>query len=623
MTRINPIAALACGIALFCAPALRAKSETWVEVRSPHFIVISNAGEKEARQTAVHFEQIRTLFRQLLAGEQNAPSPTITIFAVKNEASLRELLPEYWAKGHGHIAGIFFDHFYQFYAAVQLDAPGDNPYATIYHEYYHSLTVPYFPGLPLWLAEGLAEFFGNTQIEDTKAYSGQPAPGLIQTFQQGRWIPLTTLVSVDYTSPYYNERNKMSEFYAESWALVHYLMMGDNGSHRPMLLAYLDALDHGATSQEAASKAFGDMRRLEGTLQAYAQSDRFYQLVVPAPAKISDADLTVRQLSEAEIDAEKGGFEATRGKMQAAEPLLEEAVRLDPNLALAQQNLAETELFEGKLDDALGPASKAVALDPKNGLTRYLRAYLTLHSSGMVRNPQVEDDLRQSIAQSPDFAPSYALLGVYLSSNEETLSQAAGFVRKAIALEPGNTAFQLDFASVLLHTHRYDDARTIAARARASAHQPQEREQADQLIQTIDRIESFESRNQPGESGVPAGLPELRHREEQPPQASSETQPSAAPPATPQNTQQVTGTVANVACNPAMRLQVAASDGTYDLYTVPGEQTRFEADSQPPAAFNPCSSLKGLRVTVQYDADSAGSRKGKIELLEILGWQSQ
>ena len=342
MTRISRIAALACGFALLCAPALRAKTDTWVEVRSPHFIVVSNAGDKEARETAIRFEQIRTLFREMLAGEQNAPSPTITIFAVKNEGSLRELLPEYWAKGHGHIGGIFFDRFYQFYAAVQLDAPGDNPYATIYHEYYHSLTIPYFPALPLWLAEGLAEFFGNTAIEGKTAYSGQPDAGLLQAFQQGRWIPLTTLVSVDYSSPYYNEQNKMSEFYAESWALVHYLMMSDNGSHRQMLLAYLEALDQGATSQEAASKAFGDLRRLEGAVQLYAQSGRFYQLIAPAPAKISDSDLTARQLSEAEIDAEKGGFEAVRGQMQAAEPLLEDATRLDPNLALAQQNLAVT-----------------------------------------------------------------------------------------------------------------------------------------------------------------------------------------------------------------------------------------------------------------------------------------
>src|SRR5271163_475740 len=84
------------------------KHDTWVEVRSPHFIVVSNAGEKQARQTAVHFEEVRSLFREMITIAQNAPSPTITIFAVKNEGSLRELLPEYWVKGHAHPAGIFF-----------------------------------------------------------------------------------------------------------------------------------------------------------------------------------------------------------------------------------------------------------------------------------------------------------------------------------------------------------------------------------------------------------------------------------------------------------------------------------------------------------------------------------
>jgi hypothetical protein len=89
------------------------------------------------------------------------------------------------------------------------------------------------------------------------------------------------------------------------------------------------------------------------------------------------------------------------------------------------------------------------------------------------------------------------------------------------------------------------------------------------------------------------------------------------------NTHEVTGVVTKIGCNPAMRLQVTASDGTYDLYTVPGEQTRFEATSQPPAGFNPCSSLKGLHVTVQFDAADAKAQKGKVELLQILGWQSQ
>jgi hypothetical protein len=623
--RTNRIAALACGIALSCGPALAAKEQSWVEVRSPHFIVVSNAGEKQARQTAVRFEQIRMLFRQMILLDQGASSPTITIFAVRDEGSLRELLPEYWAKGHGHVAGIFFDRFYQFYAAVQLDAPGDNPYATIYHEYYHSLTLPYFPDLPLWLAEGLAEFFGNSQIEDKKADAGEPDPGLIQVLQQNRLIPLAVLFAVDHSSPYYNEQNKMSEFYAESWALVHYLMMGDNGSHRQLLATYLDALDHGATPQEASTQAFGDLRSLEAKLEAYAGSPAFYHLVAPAPSRISDADLQARPLSEAEIDAEKGGFEAARGKTQDAEALLQEAVRLDPNLALARRNLALAELFDGRQSEALDSASQAIALDPKDSLTRYLRAYLVLHSGGASsRDPKIEDDLRQCVAANPDFAPPYALLAVYLASDEEGLPEALTLAKKAVTLEPGTAAFQLDLAEVLTRMRRYDDARIVALRARANALGPQDRAQADQVIASIEQIRGSGSDGRPGESAgaAPADVPPLQHRGEQQ-QAPPESQPSGSAPAGRGNTHEVTGVVTKIGCNPAMRLQVTASDGTYDLYTVPGEQTRFEATSQPPAGFNPCSSLKGLHVTVQFDAADAKAQKGKIELLQILGWQNQ
>jgi tetratricopeptide (TPR) repeat protein len=618
VTRTNRIAALACGIALLC-PALTAKEQTWIEVRSPHFIIVSNAGEKQARETAIHLEQIRTFFRQVITVAQNAPSPTIIVFAVKDENSLRDLLPEYWAKGRGHPAGIFLGGFYQFYAAVELDAPSNNPYLPIYHEYYHSLTVPYLPNLPVWIAEGFAEFFGNSEIDDKKAYAGQPDPGLIQVLQENRMIPLNVLFNVDHTSPYYNEQNKMSEFYAESWALVHYLMMGDNTSHRQMLSTYLSALYHGATQEQASTQAFGDLHRLESTLQDYARSDRFYRLEAAAPPKPSEADLQVRPLSEAEVDAEKGGFEATRRADQQADSLLQEAVRLDPNLALARQNLALHDMFEGKLFDALDSASQAVALDPKNTLGLFLRAFLTLRNGdASAQAPQMEADLRQCIAQKPDFAPAYALLSNYLASGDATLPEAFAVAQKAVVLEPGTTGFQINLAQVLLRMRRYDDAQTVAARVRANTVNPGERDQADRLISEIGMMRNVESGDRPADSDAPGGVPEPQHRDT--PAASPESEPSAPSSAGSGSAKQVTGVVTKLSCNPAMRLEVTASDGTYDLYTVPGERTQFEATSQPPAGFNPCSSLKGLRVTVEYDPDNAQLRKGKLKMLNILSW---
>ena len=96
----------------------------------------------------------------------------------------------------------------QYFAAVELDAPGSNPYDTIYHEYYHSLTTPYYPNLPVWVSEGLAEFYGNTQISDSEVGMGRPDPDLIAELKQGGRMPLDVLFKVDHNSPYYNEQTK-------------------------------------------------------------------------------------------------------------------------------------------------------------------------------------------------------------------------------------------------------------------------------------------------------------------------------------------------------------------------------------------------------------------------------
>ena len=183
--RLTALAAavLSCLLVFPLAPA---KHEIWVEVRSPNFIVASDAGEKQARKSAVQFEQIRAVFRQSLTVASAHPSPVITILVVKDEDSMRALLPEYWSKGHVHPSGIFFSWMSQFYGAVRLNAQQKNPCETIYHEYYHSLTLPYFPNLPLWVAEGLADFYGNTEISNDAARMGLPDRDELTLFVAGR-----------------------------------------------------------------------------------------------------------------------------------------------------------------------------------------------------------------------------------------------------------------------------------------------------------------------------------------------------------------------------------------------------------------------------------------------------
>ena len=72
------------------------KPEVWVEVRTSHFIVASDAGEASSRRVADQFEQVRGVFQG--AAMPNARLDTgipIRILAVKDAAAFAKLLPEF------------------------------------------------------------------------------------------------------------------------------------------------------------------------------------------------------------------------------------------------------------------------------------------------------------------------------------------------------------------------------------------------------------------------------------------------------------------------------------------------------------------------------------------------
>jgi tetratricopeptide (TPR) repeat protein len=616
---------------LWAAPLSGAKHETWFEVRSPNFIVVSNAGEKEARKTAIRFEQIRAVFRRSLDVANKHQSPVITILAVKDENSVKTLLPEAWAKGHAHPAGVFVQNMNQYFAVVQLDAPGSNPYNTIYHEYYHSLTMPYFPNLPVWLSEGLAEFYGNTHMSDSEVGMGQADPDLIAELKEGGLLPLDVLFQVDHNSPYYNEENKISVFYAESWALTHYLMVGDKAAHRPMLQAYLHALALGETQEQAAAESFGDLKKLQIAVYSYIQNGAFYYLKSPPPPEIAAGDLKVRELSEAEMDAYRGGFAAVRGLTKDAKPMLEEAVKLDPKLALGYQYLGFAEYEGRQRAEALADFTRAIELDPKNALTRFLRAYLASTQRGAVANDtQMEEDLRAAIAISPEFAPPYGVLAVYLANRGDNLPEALQLAQKAQTLEPGNAVYQIDIAQVLARMNRYQEARKIALHALANATNPMERAHVEQFLAFLQQVRQFSPDD--SEAAAPAAVrqsastssaaTEAAGPRSDPPDAAQTQAASGGAGGHSGTLREATGTVTKLSCVAGLKFELSSGEGMLTLHMKSGANLRIQMTTPPSGPFNPCTALQGQRVKVSYHPDDAKGKAGTLESLIVLSGTS-
>jgi hypothetical protein len=150
-------------------PCPASKPQAWIRLRSPNFIVVTNANEKQARRVAYQFEMIRAVFRQVFNITGSSPDPPVTIIAAKDEATLKPLLPDYYqAKGSSHPSGYYLGGPEKNYVALRLDVTLNReayePYEPIYHEYVHYLTRRMMAQLPLWLTEGLAEFYGNTRL---------------------------------------------------------------------------------------------------------------------------------------------------------------------------------------------------------------------------------------------------------------------------------------------------------------------------------------------------------------------------------------------------------------------------------------------------------------------------
>ncbi len=83
---------------LWAAHSAGAADDTWVEMRSAHFQVISNASEGYTRTLTWQLEQIRNVIATLWPWARVDLSKPLGVIAVKDEGSMRALAPAYWEK---------------------------------------------------------------------------------------------------------------------------------------------------------------------------------------------------------------------------------------------------------------------------------------------------------------------------------------------------------------------------------------------------------------------------------------------------------------------------------------------------------------------------------------------
>jgi tetratricopeptide (TPR) repeat protein len=473
------------------ATSAGASPDRWVEARSTHFIVMTNASDRSARHLASEFERMHAVFHALLPTEGDDADPPIVVLALKDRKDMQALEPAaYLGKSQIDLAGFFLRGPEKNYILVRLDAQQEHAFANVYHEYTHYMLRKADGWLPLWLNEGLAQFYENTDIDDKNAWLGQADAEALHCLRVNDLLPIAALLAIDTKSPYYHDEQKGSVFYAESWALTHYLIVLDRttGSHH--VHDYAQAVAQGEDAVKAAQQAFGDLNKLQEALSAYVQRRNFLYFMMPAELTTKDAAFDVQVVSTTAADAVRADVLLYTGRTIEAKMLLDTVLRDDPKNALAHESMGLLRYGAGDIAGAKSWFGEAVGLDEGNYLAHYYEAAATLHGGGRGEDAAIESNLRRSIELNPEFAPGYDTLAMFYAMRNRRLDEAHTLDLRAVELEPSRLNFRIDCAYVLTEQRQFAEAIGVLQTALRLARTPQEVEAVQTPLAGLEKYQT-------------------------------------------------------------------------------------------------------------------------------------
>ena len=268
---------LAALFVVLCALSAQAR-ETWREAHSPHFDLVSNANEKSARAVLARMEQFRRALGRVLPNQKLVGEVATQIYAFRDFESFSSFLPR-TRVGVTEAAGYFRRGPYKNIIAIDLSAGPGAYERVVFHEYVHLILSLTTRTHPLWFQEGMAEFYAGMRLRGDSIVVGGGVLRHRRVLFENAMLPLEELLTAGAQRPLSSSPSENAVFYAQSWALVHYLIADRGEEGHRHLAHYLSALSRGEEVLEAFHAAFGvNAETLEDALRAYIEAGKFTTL---------------------------------------------------------------------------------------------------------------------------------------------------------------------------------------------------------------------------------------------------------------------------------------------------------------------------------------------------------
>ncbi len=409
--------------ALWPAPTAAAAPK-WQVVRGEFFDIYSDAGKDAAIDTAVWLEQFRRSVGSIWKLDpKNLSRARVVCF--KDKRSFEPYAPGKYIGGYFHRTELLSTM-----AFHQSDAD-EATRQLVQHECVHWLLASMRGRLPNWLNEGIAELYSTFAIQGKRCKLFMADDGNLAWLQRYGVDSLGAVVASNDRSVDYGERKKVESFYAQAWALTHYILCGskvEDGGQK--LRDYMQLAGAGRHPVEALEEAMGaSMKEIERQLGRYVHGGQYRILSMDFPRDELRRQFVAEDAPAIEVECALAALEICGSRnLDRAELRFLAARRSEPESPLPREGLAIVSALRGDHRAAVRYFKEAAALGSRHAYAFYLPA---------------AQELRDRLGDRPD---AYSLR----PGDARRLSDA---LKRALKLDPTLESAPQELGQALLYAN--------------------------------------------------------------------------------------------------------------------------------------------------------------------------
>lgn len=449
----------------------------WIEVTTPNFRIRSALSEKETINLARHVEDVKAIFEVTIGiGIEDATVP-LEIVILRNSGEFKQLVNSP-RKGGMFLPGLRKN------TIVVHDTNGYIPTTELLaREYaYYILGDQRKVNFPLWFKDGFGLVFSTVREKSGRLLIGDPPEVSAMYLGRWDWIPLGLFLNRQLYDQ--SSMRPASFFYAEAWAVVHYLY------HRPErdtlnadIARYIELLDAGQDDVESFESAFNmKTKSLDRQIRTSIGMNDFSYIFAAdntLDELVPDFEPQVDSLSREQISLTLGHIALSQRNLDAAHHWFNVATEDKATLAQAAAGLGDVYELDGQPRVAESHFETAVKLAPDDP---YCQLDIGKHFHGRARRAKSAEDRAAFLARArkhyveawklEDSRPEpYILYGQTFLTEGENYAKAIEMLEFAEAMLPANLTVRAMLAKAYQGAGRIDDAREAARSVQAWSHE--------------------------------------------------------------------------------------------------------------------------------------------------------